>query len=368
VLEQSLGHVTHAANLRAVVEADNRLSPTWCPIDFEVSGLAARVPGWSNWTVRAGVRARRAVHSANRQERLDALFVHTQVPAVLLHRWLAKVPSVVSIDATPMQYDSLAAHYAHKVGDGRIERLKWQANKRTFDKASALVSWSAWGRQSLVEDYGISREKVTVIPPGIWIDTWSRPGEAPDDATVRILFVGADFQRKGGDTLLSAFRSMREQVRTPARRVELHIVTKTEVAPEPDVFVYHGLGPNDPELLALYHRCHIFCLPTRADMLALVLCEAAAAGLPLVATKVGGTGEVIEDGTNGILVPPDDPGALAAALNRLVDDGDLRRRMGANATATAARRFDARKNAAQIVELLISLTEVSDPSDRRTSP
>jgi glycosyltransferase involved in cell wall biosynthesis len=360
VFEQALGHVTHAHNVRAVITSDPSISAIWCPIPFEVNGLAARIPVFaSNWTVRAGVRARRAIRHAHRAGGLDGLFVHTQVPAVLATDWLKRLPSVVSIDATPLQYDALGDFYNHEPSHPRIERLKFQANKRCFDQASAMVSWSEWAKASLVVDYGVPADKITVIPPGVWFDQWTRPdGEPPESGVVRLLFVGADFERKGGATLLSAFRRLRTQVSAGAANpptVELHLVTKSPVMEEAGVRVYSDLSPNSPELLQLYKRCHIFCLPTRGDMLALALCEAGAAGLALVSTVVGGIPEIVREGETGLLVPPDNVNALTAALGRLVDEPELRRRLGSNAATTVAACFDARKNAKTLVELLHSV-------------
>ncbi|MGZ4771769.1 MAG: glycosyltransferase family 4 protein [Ilumatobacteraceae bacterium] len=363
VFEQALGHVTHAHNVRKVITSDPSISAIWCPIPFEVTGLAARIPLFkSNWTVRSGVRARRAIRHAHRAGGLDALFIHTQVPAVLATDWLKRLPSVVSIDATPAQYDAFGDFYDHHPSHPRIERFKFQANKRCFDQASAMVSWSAWAKAGLVADYGVPADKITVIPPGVWFDQWSRPdGEPPEDGVVRILFVGAVFERKGGVSLLSAFRKLRTQVGAGAAdrpTVELHLVTKSPVMEEAGVHVYADLSPNSPELLELYKCCHIFCLPTRADMLAVALCEAGAAGLALVSTSVGGIPEIVREGESGLLVPPDNVDALTAALGRLVDDPELRRRLGSNAANTVEAHFDARKNAQRLIELLHSVVAV----------
>ncbi len=73
----------------------------------------------------------------------------------------------------------------------------------------------------------------------------------------------------------------------------------------------------------------------------LAVIEAMMAGLPVVATRVGGVGEVVEDGGTGLLVPPGEPEALAAALRRLVEHEDLRRQMGAAGRERALRLFTA---------------------------
>ena len=71
-----------------------------------------------------------AVRHAHREDPLDALFVHTQVPAVLLGRWMRRIPTVVSLDATPLQYDELGHVYSHGVGPPRIEQAKHALNVR----------------------------------------------------------------------------------------------------------------------------------------------------------------------------------------------------------------------------------------------
>ena len=211
VLEQSLGHVTHADNLRAIISDDPLVRPCWLPIPFDVSGSAARLPLYrSNWTVRSGIRARQAIRRAHAEAPLDALFIHTQVPAVLAGSWLAKVPTVVSIDATPRQYDSLGAHYNHDVGGPRVERVKWRLHRRSFAGAAAIVAWSEWAKAGLVSDYDVAPEKVTVLAPGVRCGEWAdRSPARRDEATVRILFVGGDLERKGGLVLLDAFRRLR---------------------------------------------------------------------------------------------------------------------------------------------------------------
>src|SRR5437660_12271649 len=116
-LEQALGHITHAKNLLTNVALDHEVRAHWGLIDFEATGIAGRIPVYrSNWTVRAGVRARREVARINRQTRLDALFFHTQVPAVLAQSWLRKIPGIVSLDATLRQDDELGAFYRHDHG------------------------------------------------------------------------------------------------------------------------------------------------------------------------------------------------------------------------------------------------------------
>jgi glycosyltransferase involved in cell wall biosynthesis len=129
-------------------------------------------------------------------------------------------------------------------------------------------------------------------------------------------------------------------------------VTKSEVPEEPGVTVHRNLGPNSAELVALYHQADVFCLPTRGDCLPMVLSEAGAAGLPAVSTAVAGIPEIVRDGETGLVVPPDDRPALVRALRRLVDDPDLRLRLGKEAQAVVSRDFDAARNVDRLAEIL----------------
>jgi glycosyltransferase involved in cell wall biosynthesis len=82
-----------------------------------------------------------------------------------------------------------------------------------------------------------------------------------------------------------------------------------------------------------------------------VLVEAMACALPVVTTPVSGIPELVRDGENGLLVPPDDPDALAAAILRLRGDAALRRRLGEAARATVRERFDGDRLAGELVAL-----------------
>ena len=360
VLEQTLGHVTHTANLRALVGPDPSIGADFELIPYEVDGWPARIPGYGNWTVRAGIRARRAIRRLRRRGPLDALFIHTQVPAILVPDRLRRIPTVVSLDATPIQYDELGAHYAHEVGGPRVERLKWRLNRDCFARAAAVVTWAAWTKAGLVERYEVPAEKIVVIPPGVDYARWTAVGDSAnrhDAVPARVLFVGADLERKGGLLLVDAIRRLRHD----GVAIELDLVTKGELASEPGISVHHGLGPNSPELIDLYHRADIFCLPTLGDCLPMVLSEAGAVGLPLISTQVGAIDEIVREGQTGLLVPVGDVTSLTDALRRLADDPSLRHRLGDEARRVVRAEFDAAANARRLVDLLVRVSEGEGP-------
>lgn len=348
LLEQSLGHITHTKNLLTNVALDPEVHAHWGLIDFEASGIAGKLPVYrSNWTVRAGVRARREVARISGQTKLDALFFHTQVPAVLAQNWLRKIPAIVSLDATPLQYDELGAFYKHEQGPAWLEKWKWRRNRDCFRSARRLVAWAEWTKLGLVRDYEVPAEKVTVIPPGVNVHEWRRPRpRVLHNDPVKILFVGGDLARKGGSVLLEAFRALRHL------GLELHLVTKDRLAPEPGVFVYNDLQANSQPLKDLYHACDVFALPTFGDCLPMVLSEAGAAGMAIISTSVAGIPEIVRNGETGITVPAGNAAALTQALRELATNSALRLRLGERAMAHVTRHYDAPTNASRLLDLL----------------
>jgi Glycosyltransferase len=362
-LEYSLGHITHSENLKQRLAGDGSVRPTYVDLPYQdTPGAWARLPGVrSNWSLRASIGAYLGLRGAACH--LDAALFHTQVTSLLSTGFMRRVPSVVSLDATPLQYDALGAAYGHAPsGSAKVEAFKKRMNERAFRAARHLITWSQWAKDSLVADYGVAPEKVTVIPPGIHLHQWDFAAERPRpsgaaDGTINLLFVGGDFPRKGGDTLAKALDLLPEPARS---RVHLHAVTKTEdLGPEADaavaagrMTVHRGVTPNSDRLRALFARADAFVFPTRADCLPLAVLEALAAGLPVITTSVAALPEAVRHGENGVIVPPDAPDALAEAVAQIAADGALRQRLSACSRATAEERFDARANYRRIIEIL----------------
>ncbi len=347
-LEYSLGHTTHAQNLKRVLAARPEISPTYIDLPYDgLSGAWTRLPGVrSNWSLRASLGAYLALRG--RAQSLDAALFHTQVTSLLSPGLMRQMPSVISLDATPVQYDALGAFYGHTPsGNARVEALKARMNKRAFCASRHLVAWSQWAKDSLVADYGVAPDKISVIPPGIDTELWRVARPAQKSGPVNLLFVGGDFPRKGGDTLLKAFGSL------PASAgAHLHIVTKTPGVGEglPNVTVWRDVAPNSETLRRLFAEADLFVFPTRGDCLPLAVMEALTAGLPVVTTRVGALPEAVTHGETGWVVPPDDAPALAAAMTLLIDDPALRRTLSRNAEAAGAARFNAATNYGRLIE------------------
>jgi len=107
----------------------------------------------------------------------------------------------------------------------------------------------------------------------------------------------------------------------------------------PGAFVFLVLAGGRDDVAAVLARADVFVLSSTSEGLPLSILEAMAAGLPVVASSVGGVPEAVEDGATGLLVPPRDPVRLAAALERLLVDPALRRRLGSNGRERVREHF-----------------------------
>jgi glycosyltransferase involved in cell wall biosynthesis len=332
-MEQSLGNVTHYLNMRAAEDAAPWMQARWLPIEYR----STRVP----WAAGGSVDAFRALIPV--LSSVDVAFIHTTTVALLSPALLPRRPLVLSTDGTPNKR-GMRRWYNLKEEGPVAGRLKRGLYSTVFQRADGFVSWCEWTKTSLVEDYGVDPARVAVIPPGINLDSF-RP-TVRDNPLPRILFVGGDFVRKGGDLLLEVFR---KRLRG---RAELDLVTPADIKPEDGVRVHRGVKANSPVLHQLFAGCDVFVLPTRGEVLPLAGMEALAAGLPLVTTRVGGMPELVRDGETGRLVDVDDAARLGDALEELATNADLRARMSAAARLDATQRFDARTNALRVFDFV----------------
>jgi glycosyltransferase involved in cell wall biosynthesis len=356
IMEQHLGHQTLYQNLRHFIDADPQICPAWVPVTYlGGDGL------WENFSflparIRGSLTGRQQVQRGLKVKPCDVLYFNTQVPAVLCNPQAKGKPYVIATDITPIQLDQMAAPYGHRADpNGLIQWLKHRANTRILRGAARLLPWSSWAADSLINDYGVDPERIEVIPVGVDLDWWRSHSHSPNQPA-RILFVGGDFVRKGGNLLLEAYRSL------PKGSAELVLVTHSTVPIEDGVHVYGDIQPNSVELRSLYQACDIFVLPSSAEAFGISAVEASAMGLPVIATSSGGLSSIEADQVTGFVIPIGDVHALASRLLYLVENVDLRQQMGHAGTLRAQAMFDARKNASRLTDILV---EIASGGDRR---
>ena len=216
---------------------------------------------------------------------------------------------------------------------------RWAGNhieKRAILNSDILIYASQWAARSAVEHYGASPDKIKVIPFGANMDdvpVRESLGEGSSDARLRLLFVGRDWERKGGqiafDTLLALHRRGID--------AELTVIGCTPGSDfvHPSLHVIPNLDKNLPgqraDLAEFYRQSDIFLLPTRAECSGVVFCEAGAFGLPVVTTRTGGVPTVVTEGESGFLLPYSAGGeAYAETIAKLWTDRTTYRKMRQN--------------------------------------
>ncbi|MGH7902824.1 MAG: glycosyltransferase family 4 protein [Candidatus Dormibacteraceae bacterium] len=281
--------------------------------------------------------------------RLDAVWSQVSLPLLpfALARG-ARTPIFFAIDSTPRLMSTLRPHYPDAAD---LTTRKGALGDRLFGvfarRCARLLPWSRWAAASMIGDYGADPARVEVVAPGVDVDRWSPGAAPPSRGPARFLFVGGDFQRKGGGLLLEAFR----RLHSPC---ELHLVTREPPPVEPGVTIHTGLEPGDPRLLELYRSADVFVLPTLADCFSIAALEAMACGVPVITSRVGGIPEIVDDGATGALLEPGDGAALRQAMDGLAGDPTRRQRWGAAARRVAVRRFDATVQSARTAELMLA--------------
>ena len=118
----------------------------------------------------------------------------------------------------------------------------------------------------------------------------------------------------------------------------------------PEAFVFEG-AVNQDRIREMYRNADVFCLPSFAEGIPVVLMEAMAMGIVCVSTFIAGIPELIRDGIDGMLVPAGDLDALTAALAKLIDDPELRSRLAANGRASVSQSYDLSRNVAVLASI-----------------
>ncbi len=343
------GWQTRFLNLQASMTTDERIEPEFRAVHgWRPGGAIERIPAVGP-AVKGRARATLEAAAFARLPRPDVIW--SSAGEVLFPYLWAQVgrlrrPLVLEVDWTIEQQEAMApAYFGRQPRAGAaLAFAKWR-ERMVWRSASAFIAMSNWAAESLIRQ-GVPAERVHVIHPGLDVEWWSPDRQARQEAPVRLLFVGGDFDRKGGRELLAVFG------RRFAGPCELDIVTHAAVEPQPRVRV-HRLGPNTPELRALYRAADLLVLPTKADCFGHVAVEAMACGTPVLMTDIGGAPDIIVPGETGWLM--ESPAELEAALERAVEAPEQLWRMGEAARERAERLFDGRANDARLADLILQL-------------
>lgn len=224
----------------------------------------------------------------------EIAFIETELPVVLIE------------DATFASLHNYYPQYS-ALPKNAVRQMNALAEK-AIRQARLLIYASTWAAQSAINDYGAQEEKVHVVPMGANLDN-PPPKEIIQQKQksdqCRLLFIGFDWQRKGGDIAFETLLALEE------RGIQAEL-TVCGCVPPPRythrrMKVIPYLDKNNPDqyhlLEQLYLKSDFLLLPTRNECFGLVFCEANAYGLPVITTHTGGVPEVVKDGQNGFVLP-----------------------------------------------------------------
>lgn len=287
-------------------------------------------------------------------------------PAAWMVKALSGVPYVVSLrggDVPGFQYDGISLY--HRLA-GPVIGWLWR-------RSSAVVANSD-GLAGLARRFAPD-QPIAIIPNGVDAARFSPADAGPADPKtvdpktadggnagdrLSLLFVGRVVRQKGLDVLFEALASLPAGTRS---RIGLTIVGDGPARPELEAqaarlalserIAFRGWLGRD-ELPAAYRAADAFVFPSRDEGMPNVVLEAMAAGLPVVATRIAGSRDLVVEEETGLMLDADDTPALAAALARLAEDPALRRRLGEGGRRRVVEHFSWRAVAAAYRDLMLA--------------
>ncbi|MCW2912020.1 MAG: hypothetical protein JWN52_88 [Actinomycetia bacterium] len=204
-----------------------------------------------------------------------------------------------------------------------------------YEQATGILAMSAWFARSLVEHSGLSPDKVHVVRPGLTSGRHTATGiSRREGRRTRLLFVGRDFHRKGGDLVVEALTVLRRDV-DPAITLTVAGPREWPLRGEPPPGVEFAGPLPTAEIARLYDSHDLFVMPSRMEPFGIVFAEALSRGLPCVGRDAYAMPELITPGVNGGLVRGDDATDLAKVIAEVLGDDAVYHECGERARETA---------------------------------
>ncbi len=258
---------------------------------------------------------------------------------------LVGVARLFGLQVVLHQHDFDYRRFLSKLPKPVVSLLRW-----TFQAAEAVVVLGEADRRTATEILGVSPDRVMIVANAVPAPRLAKQPRQASEA-VRLVFLGDPSRRKGVHDLLDALSHP--------------LLTEAEGAPDWRATIAGGGGElegfrgtaielgledrvsfpgwvNQEGAQALLAASDVLILPSYGEGMAMSVLEAMSFGLAIVCTPVGALAEVIEDGSTGLLIQPGDVNGLAHALRRVLDDQDLRHRLGQAAQARYVQSYDAR--------------------------
>lgn len=280
-------------------------------------------------------------------------------------------PDIIQVDNTKSRFFVVTALWSRLTslrrtvfvfhGETWTDRKQALYNQidRKLLRLGASVIAVAPKQADFLRDWGIKDDRITVIPNAI-PETQHNAFDAPDPTPLRFVTAGRFSVEKAQDLLVTAFADLVGE-RGPVAKLTLFgegpdlEATKAQAA-ELDVLEHVHFPGYSNDMAQVYRSADAFVLPSRSEGLPNVLLEAAMAGVPIIATRVGGVPDFLDDGALGDLVESESAPALTAAMLRRLDDPERSKQLAAAARERVLKDYSPTTKAAQMLKCYESLT------------
>jgi glycosyltransferase involved in cell wall biosynthesis len=205
--------------------------------------------------------------------------------------------------------------------------------RRLVGRGCYFLCMSQWYRSALRRELGVGDDRAILLPFHVDTEKWKPPEHKAPNARPQVLFIGADFQRKGGDIVYELARLGRFE------NVDFHVVSPHAEPGPANVHVHRTFAPESADLVRLTAASDIFILPTRADISPNAAMEAAACGLPSIVTRCGGIPEIVLEGSTGSVLDGPSVDAFATELAAYLSDPSMIAERGRKARQHILRNY-----------------------------
>ncbi len=289
--------------------------------------LACAVAGWHPRKSQWGLRLNRNYHTSIRAFRLKSRIARKLVEAQMGSSDLvyqigglwnpecsSRIPLVLQVDYTSLLSKRRGSEWQRT--PGRCQEFWIEQETRLFGDATKILTTTENARQSIINDYGISPNKITTVGAGVSAPYDQLDSERkPDYASRRILFVGKGYVGKGLDTLLEALPIVRKSI--PDARLTVIGPNQTVTGSGVD---YLGRISDRDQVRQKYYQHAVFCMPSRFEPLGQVFLEAMSCQLPCIGTNVDAMPELIQHNQTGYVIEPGDASQLSRHLISLLSN------------------------------------------------
>lgn len=239
-----------------------------------------------------------------RRRPVDILFVSASPQLVAYSD--TQIPIVYMTDATFRQLQGYYPGFSNLAGYNIREGIK--LDQKAFQKSAHCMLASEWNRRSALEDYGIDPARISVVPCGANLDRipGSLPQQSGDKKHTDLLFLGVEWERKGGAIALDAYRQLKSEGFSVRLKI-IGCIPPEDLTADTGITVIPFLDKNREDQFEQLQRILLdtdfLLLPTRAECAGVVFSEASAYGIPSITTDTGGVSTYIKNGVNGYTLP-----------------------------------------------------------------